>query len=103
GVARMSYRLLILLTLLSLALAAEAAPLPRRPEVRVGPYRVVVERVTGSQYVQAMFRPEPGGQGAAQTGRRSAHLQLRLLADNPEAAAAVEVLAVHTLTVTANG
>src|SRR5437762_2259126 len=57
---------------------------------------------TASEYLQELLGVTPGAQPAT-TGRRSAHLQLRLLADNPEAAAAVELFAIHSLGVGSEG
>src|SRR5438067_5497080 len=77
-----------------------AAPCIRRPEARAGPYRVLVEQVTASEYLQQLLGP---GAGPAPTGRRSAHLQLRLVADSADAGAAVELFAIQSLTVEADG
>jgi hypothetical protein len=94
---------LLVLLLGGPAVGIERAPLPRRPEARVGPYRVVVERVTHSQYLQSLFLSDPLGQAPRRSGRRSAHVQLRLLADEPQAGAAVELFTIHSLTVMAGG
>ncbi len=110
------------------SVAACAADRPC-PETRSGPYRLVVERITQNQYTQALFVPPPerlqssapgspepvrgvgreraaahgAGGPLARTGRRNVQIQLRLLADDAESAAAVELLAVHTLVVTQSG
>ena len=77
-------------------------PTLRRPEARVGPYRVLVEQVTASEYLQELLGIAAGARPAA-TGRRSAHLQLRLVGDTAESSAAVDLFAVHALTVEADG
>src|SRR5262249_37768623 len=82
--------------------AAAAAPEPgknRPPESRVGPYRVVVEKVTEQQYAQALFLAQNDAKAPARSGRRSAHISLRLVAETPEASLAVEQFAVHAATV----
>lgn len=83
-------RLALPATLLTAAAVCQGSPAIKQPEARCGPYRVLVERVTQSQYLQESLRPAP-----TTTGRRSAHVQLRLVADNPEAAAGVEIFSVN--------
>lgn len=97
-ITRTVLQLALTSALAAAAVCCQGAPAVRRPETHTGPYRVVVERVTQTQYLQSMLRPAPGI-----TGRRSAHVQLRVLADNPEAALALEIFAVNALTVDADG
>ena len=73
-----------------------------RPQLRVGTYQILVERITQHQYYELGYDGEPKGKPQVR-GRRGAQVYLAVRSDTPADAARLSTFVIHTVTTTRGG